>query len=79
MRQGELLGLKWEGVDLEASTVRVRRTLTLAKGGPRLTEPKTKGSRRSIRLTVSAVDALERHRVRQDSEGSARGHDWNAW
>ena len=33
MRQGELLGLGWEDVDLEARTVRVRRTLTLAKGG----------------------------------------------
>lgn len=79
MRQGELLGLGWEDVDLEARSVRVRRTLTLAKGGPRLTEPKTKGSRRSIRLTSGAVEALVRHRVRQDSEGAAAGGKWNAW
>jgi integrase len=79
MRQGELLGLGWEDVDPEAGTVRVRRTLTLAKGGPRLTEPKTKGSRRSIRLTASAVEALVRHRVRQDSEGAAAGGKWNDW
>jgi integrase len=79
MRQGELLGLGWEDVDLEARTVRVRRTLTLVKGGPRLTEPKTIGSRRSIRLTAGAVEALERHRVRQDNEGAARGHKWNDW
>jgi len=64
MRQGELLGLRWEDVDLEEGVVRVRRTLTLAKGGPRLTEPKTRGSRRSIRLTASAVQALERHQAR---------------
>jgi integrase len=79
MRQGELLGLGWEDVDLEARSVRVRRTLTLAKGGPRLTEPKTKGSRRSIRLTSGAVEALVQHRVRQDSEGAAAGGKWNAW
>jgi integrase len=79
MRQGELLGLGWEDVDPEEGVVRVRRTLTLAKGGPRLTEPKTRGSRRSIRLTASAVEALERHRVRQDNEGAARGHKWNDW
>jgi integrase len=79
MRQGELLGLKWEDVDLKAKTVRVRRTLTLARGGPRLTEPKTKGSRRSIRLTSGAVDALERHRERQDAEGAAAGGVWNEW
>jgi integrase len=79
MRQGEILGLAWDDVDLEAGLVRVRRTLTLARGGPRLTEPKTRGSRRSIRLTTSAVDALDRHRERQDSEGAGTGHMWNAW
>jgi len=79
MRQGEILGLGWEDMDTEAGVVRVRRTLTLAKGGPRLTEPKTPRSRRSIRLTTSAVDALERHRERQDSEGAARGPDWNGF
>jgi integrase len=77
MRQGEILGLGWEDVDLEAGVVRVRRTLTLAKGGPRLTEPKTRGSRRSIRLTTSAVEALERHRERQEGEGVAKGDEWN--
>lgn len=79
MRQGELLGLGWEDVDPEARTVRVRRTLTLAKGGPRLTEPKTRGSRRSIRLTALAVEALERHRARQECEGAAAGGVWNEW
>jgi integrase len=77
MRQGELLGLGWEDVDPNAGVVRVRKTLTLAKGGPRLTEPKTRGSRRQIRLTNSAVGALERHRALQNSEGVARGHEWN--
>jgi integrase len=76
MRQGELLGLGWEDVDLEAGVARVRRTLTLAKGGPHLTEPKTRGSRRSIRLTTSAAEALERHRERQEDERSAAGEKW---
>jgi integrase len=79
MRQGELLGLGWEDVDLEARTVRVRRTLTLAKGGPSLTEPKTPKSRRSIRLTAGAVEALALHRERQEAEGAATGDTWNAW
>jgi integrase len=79
MRQGELLGLGWEDVDLEERTVRVRKTLTLAKGGPRLTEPKTRGSRRQIRFTSGAVEALERHRERQEAEGAAAGGKWNDW
>jgi integrase len=66
-------------VDLEARTVRVRRTLTLAKGGPRLTEPKTRGSRRQIRLTAGAVEELQRHRERQEAEDAAAGGKWNDW
>jgi integrase len=45
LRQGELLGLKWEDVDLEAGKLRVQRTLAIAKGGPKLMAPKTKSSR----------------------------------
>src|SRR5215217_289451 len=73
MRQGELLGLGWKDVDLEAGVVRVRRTLTLAAGGPRLTEPKTPKSRRQIRLTASTVEALKEQRQRQQNERAARG------
>ncbi len=67
MRRGELLGLKWEDVDLEGSTVRVCRTLTRVENGRRLAlgEPKTKKSRRTVRLTPRAVEVLRRHRARQ--------------
>jgi len=34
LRQGELLGLRWEDVDLEAGMLQVRRTLTVTKDGP---------------------------------------------
>src|SRR5918994_115485 len=39
LRQGELLGLKWDDIDLEVGTLQVRRTLTTAKGGPVLSAP----------------------------------------
>lgn len=32
MRQGELLGLKWEDINLEAGTLQVRRTLSTQAG-----------------------------------------------
>jgi len=65
MRQGELLALKWQDVDLENAAISVRRTLT--KSGSRLLlgEPKTKKSRRTIRLTEAVVRALREHLTRQ--------------
>jgi integrase len=68
LRQGEVLGLKWEDVDLESGTLRVRRTLVTARGGPVLMAPKTKRSRRSVRLTQGAVEALRGHLKRQLQE-----------
>jgi integrase len=70
LRQGELLGLRWEDVDLEAGTLHVRRTLNLAKDGPKFTAPKTAKSRRQIRLTAGAVAALRRHHDRQFEEST---------
>ncbi len=68
LRQGELLGLKWEDVDLDAGTLQVRRALTTTKGGPVLAAPKTKGSRRSVKLTQTASDVLRSHLKRQLGE-----------
>jgi integrase len=65
MRQGELLALSWQDVDMKNGTVSVRRTLTRSSGRYTLGEPKTKKSRRSIRLTPRAVEALESHLERQ--------------
>ena len=65
LRQGELLGLKWGDVDLEAGTLQVRRTLTTAKGGPVLSAPKTKGSRRTVKLSPTALGALRSQLERQ--------------
>jgi integrase len=67
MRRGELLGLKWEDVDLDGRfpTIRVRRTLTRNGTSYVLGEPKTKKSRRTVRLTPQAIEVLRCHRVRQ--------------
>jgi integrase len=67
MRRGELLGLKWTDVDLEGARVSVRRTLIRTGGGKgiALGDPKTKRSRRTVRLTQRAVEALRSHLERQ--------------
>jgi integrase len=67
LRQGELFGLRWEDVDLEAGTLSVHRTLSGAKGGPTFTTPKNDKPRR-VRLTSQAIEALRDHRKRQLEE-----------
>jgi integrase len=65
MRQGELLALKWEDVDVNGGVIRIRRTLVRNGGRIALGEPKTKGSRRTIYLTDAAVEALKAHLEQQ--------------
>jgi len=73
LRQGELLSLKWDDVDVENGLIRVRRTLTRHRGRLLLGEPKTKRSRRTVRLTEPARDALRDHLVRQDVQIESLG------
>jgi integrase len=68
MRLGELLGLKWREVDLDAGTVQVQESLKKAESGHVLGKPKTAGSRRKVMLTPTAVAALRAHRTRQLAE-----------
>jgi integrase len=76
LRQGELLGLKWDDVDLDTGTLQVRRTLTTAKDGPVLSAPKTKGSRRSVKLSQTALEALRSHLARHLEEIDRVGSLW---
>jgi integrase len=69
MRQGELLGLQWPDIDFDKGTVTVRRSLAQVKAGFILKEPKSKTSRRTIRLPVFAVNALLEHRRLMLAEG----------
>lgn len=66
LRQGEILGLKWQDVDLETAQLQVRRSIAWVTGrGSVEQEPKSARSRRNITLTPLAVEALRRHRQRQ--------------
>jgi len=62
VREGELLGLRWEDVDLDAGTVTVRRKARYFTGqGVVFSQPKTKNSRRTIELAPTAVRLLREH------------------
>jgi integrase len=75
LRRGELQGLRWEDVDLDAETLQVRRTLSEPKGGYVFEAPKS-GKGRNIRLTQRAVVALKEHRRRQLEERMEHGALW---
>ncbi len=72
LREGELLALRWEDVDLEADkpALLVRRTLTRGEEGRGyVVGVSTKsGKGRSVRLNRIAVAALKKHRKRQLEE-----------
>ena len=72
MRQEELLGLKWDAVDLDGGFLEVRRTLFWMAGrGPVWGEPKSDTSRRRVSLAPVAVAALRSHEERQAKERAA--------
>ena len=74
MRPGELLGLRWEDVALRdtGGTLQVNRALSDGE----LTTPKTKGSRRRIRLSTGGAKALKAHRERQIEEREKKVGLW---
>ena len=77
LRQGELLGLRWEDVDLEVrKTLRVSYSLARVKGKLELVEPKTARSHRTVVLPGVAVAALRAHRTRQRMERLVAGSRW---
>jgi integrase len=77
MRRGELLGLKWEDIDLERGSLAVRRTLSRGNGGTwEIGQPKTASGRRSIALPQSCVSALRKHRVAQNTARLRLGEIW---
>jgi integrase len=73
MRQAELLGLRWQDVDLDAATLHVAFALARRAGDYVLDEPKSPKSRRTISLPAFAVAALREHRARQLVERLAAG------
>lgn len=77
MRQGELLGLRWTDVDLDARTLNVRVSLSKVTGKWELGEVKTARSRRTISLPDPIVKALKAHAKRQDAEREHAGEVWH--
>jgi len=65
LRKGEILGLRWQDIDLDAGTLRIAVSLQIVGGKPILVTPKTNRSRRTLPLSPSLIAALRQHKVRQ--------------
>lgn len=61
LRRGEVLGLAWSDLDLDAGTMRVRRTVQKLDGAFVFGEPKSARSRRVLTLPGVCTAALRQH------------------
>jgi len=77
MRIGEILGLRWQDIDLKVGFLQVRRTVGYyAKYGFVIGEPKTAKSRRMIILPDFVVEKLKAHRTLQLEIRLQAGSTW---
>jgi integrase len=81
LRQGEILGLRWSDIDLEAGTLQVRHQLQRIDGQYRLVEPKSEKGRRMVSLPAFVMTGLRGHRARQLQDRLLAGAAWQgeAW
>ena len=77
LRRGELLGLRWDDVDLAGEVLEITQTLQRVGGRLQFVPPKTDRSERAVPLPEICVDALQGHRERQKAERAAAWPDWD--
>lgn len=77
-RPGELLALTWSDVAWDAGGVTIRRNLSSVRGAvPVLLPPKTVKGRRVVSVAPEAIEALRKHRLRQDAMRVRLGDDYH--
>ena len=79
LRRGEVIGLKWTDIELteSATIITIRRQMVRENAGLRLSELKTKGSRRDLHLSPTLIELLNEHRISQEEEARLRGAAWH--
>jgi integrase len=76
MRRGEVLGLRWADLDLDAGWLAVRQTLVVVENHFEISEPKTTRGHRQLALDPETIMALRSHRKNQAAERLAAGPAW---
>jgi integrase len=77
MRQGELLGLRWENVNLDSGLIFVGEALEKPGRKTSIGEVKTKKSRRYIQMPPQLVEALRNLKARCEEEKAIYGKEYH--
>ncbi|MED4069579.1 site-specific integrase [Priestia megaterium] len=75
MRQGEIMGLRWKDIDIEAQIIYIRQTLT--QNAEIKYGAKNTSSVRSIHISNKLISELKAHRKRVLAERFLLGQDYN--
>ena len=78
LRQGELLGLRWDDIDLGSEQLTVRNTLVWSRADRHwsLSAPKTERSRRTLWLPPVVLSSLRQQQQQQIEERLKAGAAW---
>ncbi|MGH3331436.1 MAG: tyrosine-type recombinase/integrase [Nocardioidaceae bacterium] len=76
LRRSEVLGLRWEDVDLDVGTLHIRHGLHRVDGTLRVMPTKTVRSQRTIPLPTPVLSALKVHLSAQERERQDLGERW---
>ncbi len=79
LRLGEVLGLRWQDVDLDGGVLHVRQAVQRLGQQTAFVPPKTHRSRRQISLPGSTIALLKEHRTRQIEQRLAAGPAWEEY
>lgn len=77
LRCGEIMGLEWQDIDLEKSTLTVRQTGQYIPGqGAFVKDPKNESSQRIISIPLRVVNVLSLHKDKQEEAAAKLDNLW---
>ncbi len=77
LRPGELAGLTWDSIDLNAGVLAVTQSRRHDPDGMHLGAPKTAKATRTLKMPGELTDAFRRRRATWEEERASGGDGWN--